>query len=67
MDLSLEGGSGLELIKDIKAAQPEVATIVLSMHDEALYAERVMRAGARGYIMKREVDRQGSRRHQVCP
>jgi DNA-binding NarL/FixJ family response regulator len=54
VDLSLEGGSGLELIKDIKAAQPDVATIVLSMHDEALYAERAMRAGARGYIMKRE-------------
>lgn len=55
VDLSLEAGSGLELIKDIKAAQPEVAIVVLSMHDEALYAERVIRAGARGYIMKREV------------
>ena len=54
VDISLEGGSGIELLKDIKAAHPGVATIVLSMHDEALYAERAMRAGARGYIMKRE-------------
>ncbi|HTX20343.1 MAG TPA: response regulator transcription factor [Candidatus Aquilonibacter sp.] len=54
VDISLEGGSGIELIKDIKAAYPGVAAIVLSMHDEALYAERAMRAGARSYIMKRE-------------
>ena len=54
VDISLEGGSGLELIKDIKAQHPEVAALVLSMHDEALYAERAMRAGAAGYIMKRE-------------
>jgi DNA-binding NarL/FixJ family response regulator len=53
-DLSLESGSGLELIKDLKAVQPDIAVIVLSMHDEALYAERAMRAGASGYIMKRE-------------
>jgi DNA-binding NarL/FixJ family response regulator len=54
VDISLEGGSGLELIKDIKALHPKVNTIVLSMHDETLYAERAMRAGASGYIMKRE-------------
>jgi DNA-binding NarL/FixJ family response regulator len=54
VDLSLEGGSGIELLKNIKAAHPGVATIVLSMHDETLYAERALRAGARGYIMKRE-------------
>jgi DNA-binding NarL/FixJ family response regulator len=54
VDLALEGGSGIELIKNIKAAHPGVATIVLSMHDETLYAERALRAGARGYIMKRE-------------
>lgn len=54
VDISLEGGSGLELIKDIKAQHPKVNTIVLSMHDETLYAERAMRAGASGYIMKRE-------------
>ncbi len=54
VDISLEGSSGIELLKDIKVAHPGVAAIVLSMHDEALYAERAMRAGARGYIMKRE-------------
>jgi DNA-binding NarL/FixJ family response regulator len=54
VDISLEGGSGLELVKDIKAVHPKVDTIVLSMHDEMLYAERAMRAGAAGYIMKRE-------------
>ena len=54
VDISLKHGSGIELIKSIKAMYPEVATIVLSMHDERLYAERALRAGARGYIMKRE-------------
>jgi DNA-binding NarL/FixJ family response regulator len=54
VDISLEGGSGLELIKDLQAQHPQVKTLVLSMHDETLYAERAMRAGAVGYIMKRE-------------
>ena len=54
VDISLKHGSGIELIKNIKAMHPEVATIVLSMHDERLYAERALRAGARGYVMKRE-------------
>jgi len=54
VDISMEGGSGLELIKNIKASHPNVMVIVLSMHDEALYGERALRAGARGYIMKRE-------------
>jgi DNA-binding NarL/FixJ family response regulator len=54
VDLSLKTGSGLELIKNIKALRPGVAAIVLSMHDETLYAQRALRAGARGYIMKRE-------------
>jgi DNA-binding NarL/FixJ family response regulator len=54
VDISLEGGSGIELIKDIRAVHPGVASLVLSMHDETLYAERAMRAGARGYIMKRD-------------
>jgi DNA-binding NarL/FixJ family response regulator len=54
VDLSLTNSSGLELIKDLHAACPGVAVLVLSMHDESLYAERVLRAGARGYIMKRE-------------
>ncbi len=52
VDLSLDGESGLELIKDIKARYPKVLGLVLSMHDEAFYAERVLRAGAKGYIMK---------------
>lgn len=55
VDISLEHGSGLELIKDIRALHPQVAVLVLSMHDESLYAERALRAGARGYVMKREV------------
>jgi DNA-binding NarL/FixJ family response regulator len=54
VDISMEGGSGLELIKDVKALHPQADMIVLSMHDEMLYAERAMRAGAAGYIMKRE-------------
>jgi DNA-binding NarL/FixJ family response regulator len=54
VDISLEGGSGIELIKNIKSIHPQVIVIVLSMHDETLYAERALRAGARGYIMKRE-------------
>ena len=52
VDLSLDGESGLEIIKDIKARYPTVAVLVLSMHDEMFYAERVLRAGAKGYIMK---------------
>jgi DNA-binding NarL/FixJ family response regulator len=54
VDISLENGSGLELIKSIKAMHPSVAMLALSMHDESLYAERALRAGARGYLMKRE-------------
>jgi DNA-binding NarL/FixJ family response regulator len=54
VDISLESGSGIELIKSIKALFPAVMVLVLSMHDESLYAERALRAGARGYIMKRE-------------
>jgi DNA-binding NarL/FixJ family response regulator len=52
-DISLTGGNGLELIKDLRALCPEVPVLVLSMHDESLYAGRALRAGARGYIMKR--------------
>ena len=54
IDISLKTASGLELVKDLKVHHPEVALIVLSMHDEMLYAERAIRAGARGYVMKRE-------------
>jgi len=54
VDISLKDSSGVELIKSLKQSQPEVAVLVLSMHDESLYAERALRAGAKGYIMKRE-------------
>lgn len=54
VDITLPGKSGLELIKDIQALHPELAVLVISMHDESLYAERVLRAGGRGYIMKQE-------------
>jgi DNA-binding NarL/FixJ family response regulator len=54
IDLALPEGSGLSLIKNIKAAFPAIAVVVLSMHDERFYAERAFRAGARGYVMKGE-------------
>jgi len=53
-DITLPGKSGLELIKDIKAMRSELPVLVVSMHDESLYADRVLRAGARGYITKHE-------------
>ena len=53
-DISLPDKNGLELIKDVRAMAPEVLILVVSMHDEALYAERVLRAGGRGYVMKQE-------------
>ncbi len=51
-DIGLPGKSGLELIQDLHAALPELPVLVLSMHDESVYAERVLRAGGRGYVMK---------------
>lgn len=54
VDLSLKEGSGLDLIKSFKARKPSMPVLVLSMHDESLHAERVLRAGAKGYIMKQE-------------
>lgn len=54
VDISLPGMSGLELIKHLLALKPDVAVLVVSRHDEALYAERAIRAGARGYVMKLE-------------
>ena len=54
VDLSLRGSSGLEFIKDIKSRGINMKMLVLSMHDEDLYAERVLRAGAQGYITKNE-------------
>lgn len=57
MDISLKETSGLDLLKAVKAASPNTQVIVLSMHDEKLYAERCVRAGARGYVMKGESTR----------
>ena len=54
LDISLPDKNGLELIKDIRALKPALPILVVSMHDESLYAERVLRAGGRGYIMKQE-------------
>ena len=56
VDISLGGMSGLELIKHLQAQLPELPTLVVSTHDESLYGERALLAGARGYIMKNEVD-----------
>lgn len=53
-DLTLPGKSGLELVKDLTALKPDLRIIVLSMHDEDIYAERCLRAGAHGYVMKTE-------------
>ena len=53
-DITMPGRSGLEFIKDLRAQQPRVPVLVMSMHDENIYAERVLRAGGRGYIMKNE-------------
>ena len=58
VDLTLKGPSGLELIKNLKARRIDIPVLVLSMHDELLYAERVLRAGARGYITKNEASRE---------
>ncbi len=54
VDISIGGKNGLELIKDLQARHPRIAILALSMHEETLYAERVLRAGGRGYIMKQE-------------
>jgi len=57
VDISLKDSSGIELIKDLKQTMPGTAVLVLSMHEESHYAERALRAGARGYIVKRETTR----------
>ena len=57
VDISLKDSSGIELIKSLKLSCPAVAVLVLSMHEELHYAERSLRAGARGYIVKRETTR----------
>ena len=54
IDVSLDGSHGIDLVKDLKVRHPGLAVVMLSMHDETLYAERALRAGAKGYVMKRE-------------
>lgn len=54
VDITLADSSGIELIKDLKVQYPDLPVLTLSMHDESLYAERALRAGAKGYIMKGE-------------
>ena len=56
VDLALEDGNGLELIKDLHARLPDLPMLVVTMRDESVYAERVLQAGARGYLMKDEAD-----------
>jgi DNA-binding NarL/FixJ family response regulator len=57
VDISLKDSSGIELIKSLKQSFPSVAVLVLSMHEESHYAGRALRAGAKGYVMKRETTR----------
>jgi DNA-binding NarL/FixJ family response regulator len=54
LDISLGGPDGLELLKQVRVRDADLPVLILSMHDEAVYAERVLRAGANGYIMKQE-------------
>ena len=54
LDISLDGPDGLELLKVLRAEHPNLPVLILSMHDESAYAERALRAGANGYIMKQE-------------
>lgn len=54
VDISVPGGDGLDLVRQVSSRWPEVLVLILSMHDERVYAERAIRAGARGYLMKSE-------------
>jgi DNA-binding NarL/FixJ family response regulator len=54
VDISLNGPDGLDLLKDVRMRHPDLPVLILSMHDESIYAERALRAGAQGYIMKQE-------------
>ncbi len=54
VDLALKNSSGLELVKDLRVQFPQIKVLVLTMHDEPMYAERVLKAGAHGYVTKEE-------------
>jgi DNA-binding NarL/FixJ family response regulator len=56
VDLALEESDGLDLVKELKKRHPEIPVLVISMHDEKVYAERSLRAGARGYVTKQQLD-----------
>jgi DNA-binding NarL/FixJ family response regulator len=58
VDVSLKGGNGIDLTKSMLAENPKLPILIISMHDEGLYVERVLRAGARGYLMKQEATEQ---------
>lgn len=55
VDISLNGPDGIDLLKNIRITHPSLPVLILSMHDESIYAERALRAGANGYIMKQKV------------
>jgi len=57
-DISLKQSDGIELVRDVRAHHPQLPILVLSMHDEAIYAERMLSAGANGYIMKQAASEQ---------
>ncbi len=54
VDISLVGQNGLDLVRTLKASHPSMLILIISMHDEVVYAERALKAGARGYVMKQE-------------
>jgi DNA-binding NarL/FixJ family response regulator len=56
VDLMLKGLSGLDVVKKMKTRHPEIPSLILSMHDESVYAERALRAGASGYVTKQQLD-----------
>jgi DNA-binding NarL/FixJ family response regulator len=61
VDISLRGNNGLELIKNLKAIHEEIPILVFSMHDESIYAQRALRAGAKAYVMKKERSERSSK------
>jgi len=67
IDLTLKKSHGLDLVKDLKLRHPKLLMLVLSMHDESLHAERVLSAGANGYITKQEATKKDSDRHPSHP
>ena len=66
VDITLPDKSGIDLIKDLKAVRSDLKILVISMHEESLYAERALRAGARGYITKQEGGAKPCRQSARC-